>query len=247
MSNAYAMATMTVREEILGRNIFEVFPDNPNDPHATGERNLRDSLNRVVRDRAADTMAVQKYDIQRPAAEGGGFEERYWSPMNMPVFDDAGKVAYIIHRVEDVTEFMRLKREEGLRSQMTSELREQARRMEAEVFQRAGEIQQLNKELNLLNRELMVAKDAAEGANRAKSEFLANMSHEIRTPMTAILGYTDLMMDPRQTEPERRNCVEIIRQSGDHLLTIINDILDISKIEAGEMKIGAASRVRHAI
>jgi PAS domain S-box-containing protein len=78
---------------------------------------------------------------------------------------------------------------------------------------------------------------ASDAANLAKSQFLANMSHEIRTPLTAILGYTDLMSDPEQTPGDRLDCVEIIRHSGDHLLTIINDILDISKIEAGEMQL----------
>jgi hypothetical protein len=63
---------MTVREEILGRGLFEVFPDNPDDPEATGVGNLRASLDRVRRDLVADTMAVQKYDIRRPDSEGEG-------------------------------------------------------------------------------------------------------------------------------------------------------------------------------
>ena len=94
---------MTVRKEILGRRIFEVFPDNPDDPAADGVRNLEASLNRVLRNRAADLMAVQKYDIRRPESEGGAFEERYWSPVNSPVFGADDEIAYIIHRVEDVT------------------------------------------------------------------------------------------------------------------------------------------------
>lgn len=68
---------MTRREEILGRGIFEVFPDNPDDPAATGVSNLRTSLERVRKRSVPDTMAVQKYDIRRPAEEGGGFEVRY--------------------------------------------------------------------------------------------------------------------------------------------------------------------------
>lgn len=99
VSEAYLRATMTKRAEILGRGIFDVFPDNPDDPAATGVANLRASLHQVKRDRVPDTMAVQKYDIRRPESEGGGFEVRYWSPMNVPVLGSDQKLAYIIHRV----------------------------------------------------------------------------------------------------------------------------------------------------
>ncbi len=111
VSDAYLSATMTTRAAIVGRDIFDVFPDNPAEPEATGTRNLRASLVRVLEHRRPDTMAVQKYDIRRPEAEGGGFEERYWSPVNSPVLEKNGAVAYIIHRVEDVTEVVRLERE----------------------------------------------------------------------------------------------------------------------------------------
>jgi PAS domain S-box-containing protein len=107
VSDAYLRATMTKREEILGRALFEVFPDNPDDPAATGTRNLRASLDRVRAERAPDAMTMQKYDIRRPEFEGGGFEERFWSPLNSPVLDAAGKLVYIIHRVEDVTALVR--------------------------------------------------------------------------------------------------------------------------------------------
>jgi PAS domain-containing protein len=106
VSDAYLEATNTVREEIIGRGGFEVFPDNPNDPSATGVENLRASHNRVIKTKKIDFLPVQKYDIPIPNSKD--FEERYWSPDNSPVLDAQGNVAYIIHHVTDVTESEKL-------------------------------------------------------------------------------------------------------------------------------------------
>jgi signal transduction histidine kinase len=101
----------------------------------------------------------------------------------------------------------------------------------------ALDLRQTNADLMGLNSELSLAKERAEAANRAKTAFLANISHEIRTPMTAILGYTDLLLDPERHAEDRAEWMRTIRRNGDHLLSLINDILDLSKIEAGKLEI----------
>jgi signal transduction histidine kinase len=102
--------------------------------------------------------------------------------------------------------------------------------LEAEKEQRA-------QELALLNDQLRAARAAADAANEAKTHFLANMSHEVRTPMTAIIGFAETLLDPGLDESERGFAVEVIHQNGEHLLQIINDILDVSKIEAGKLEV----------
>jgi len=137
VSEAYLRATMTKRSAIMGHKLFEVFPDDPNDPSADGVRNLRRSLERVKESRCADVMTVQRYPVRRPAEEGGGFEERFWSPINSPVFGDNGQLTFIIHRVEDVTPFVRAKQREGKEEEGWHMLETRAQHMEAEIALRA--------------------------------------------------------------------------------------------------------------
>jgi PAS domain S-box-containing protein len=150
-NDAYLRATMTRRDAIVGRSLFDVFPDNPEDPAASGVRNLRASLERVLLHRAPDVMAVQKYDVRRP---DGGFEERYWNPLNTPVFDGEKTIAFILHRVDDVTDLVRLERQDVEQRRLVEALRHQAGDMQAAVYSRAQQLQRANRELGQRNEQL---------------------------------------------------------------------------------------------
>ncbi|WP_341737598.1 ATP-binding protein [Microcoleus sp. CAWBG640] len=93
----------------------------------------------------------------------------------------------------------------------------------------------LKRQVAQKTKELKQAKIAAESANRAKSTFLANMSHELRTPLNAIIGFAHLLVHSKKTAPEQQSSLDIINRSGEHLLKLINDILSLSKIEAGQI------------
>jgi streptogramin lyase len=120
------------------------------------------------------------------------------------------------------------------RKRESADLREKLLREEHEAREAS---ERARVEMEAKNKQLEAAKEAAEAANKAKSLFLANMSHEIRTPMNAILGYSQILRRDKELPAKHRHSIETIEKSGDHLLSMINDILDLSKIEAGRMEL----------
>ncbi|MFJ9154328.1 PP2C family protein-serine/threonine phosphatase [Streptomyces sp. NPDC102270] len=125
------------REQVVGHYLFDVFPDNPNEPASTGMRNLAASLRRVLETGERDSMALQRYDLEAPDRPGT-WEERYWSPCNAPVLDTDGKVRLLVHRVEEVTELIRARGGPSTG---------QDRVLEAELYTRARELQEVNDRL----------------------------------------------------------------------------------------------------
>lgn len=119
--------------DVIGKNLFEAFPDNPDHPEASGVKNLLRSLLVVMETKAPHTMAIQRYDVKN---EDGLFEERYWNPINYPILDESGNVLYVVNQGEDVTELIR-----------TKQVNEKLERMETEVYIRAREIQEVNEKL----------------------------------------------------------------------------------------------------
>src|SRR5579864_1495384 len=204
-SNAYLSATMTTRDDIVGRGIFEVFPDNPDDPAATGVRNLKASLQRVLRDRVSDIMQLQKYDVRRPEHDGGGFEERYWSPVNLPVLTQDGSLLYIIHRVEDVTEFVRLQQSEQEQSKLTEELRTRAEKMEAEVYLRARQLDEVNR--NRLE---------------AVGRLAGGIAHDFNNLLGVVLGNAQLLLEKIPAENP-------LSRGLDHVMLAANRAADLTR------------------
>ena len=143
--------------------------------------------------------------------------ELYWESASIsPITDVKGKTTHFIAIKEEIT----------YRKETELLLEEKNHKIKAQ-----------NEEYKHLNEELIIAKNHAEESDKLKTSFLANMSHEIRTPMNGILGFAGLLKDPMLSGDEQKEYIDIIEKSGTRMLNIINDIIDISKIESGLMKV----------
>ncbi|MBW4643252.1 MAG: response regulator [Goleter apudmare HA4340-LM2] len=158
--------------------------------------------------------------------------------LGTPIYDESGNVAFAIATFVDIT---KRKQTEKLLAQHNRILESYVKKRTQELLKVINQLQSTQKELIQSQKNAAKGQKSAEQANYAKSEFLANMSHELRTPLNAILGFAQVMSNDDSLSTEHQQNLAIINRAGEHLLNLINDILEMSKIEAGKSNLNISS------
>ncbi|HEX3008261.1 MAG TPA: response regulator [Bacteroidales bacterium] len=218
--------------ELIGKTDVELLGE------TTGKQKMNDDMSILL---TGDPM-INREDV----FTGADGRQRWMLSSKIPIRNNANKITGLVSIEHDITD--RKLSELSLReSEQNLKLQNQEyQALNEEYLAVNEELQETIEHMQQINSELIVAKNKAEEADKLKSSFLANMSHEIRTPLNAILGFSSLLKNPELNQEKTNSFVDIIDSSGQQLLAIINDILDISKIEAGQISI-SNSRVNVSI
>jgi PAS domain S-box-containing protein len=214
--------TLTTREEILGKGLFEAFPLNPNDPSANGDHLIRASLMRAAETRCVDIIALQQYDVQQP---DGTWVQRYWSLSHVAITDDNGDVVYLVQQSQDVTDYA---------SAMAAGVDRSFEPAELQARYEQSKVQSAARQQALLDR---VSADRArlEGITQAKDEFLQIISHELRTPITTIRGNAQILAHyaARLADEDRASALHDIESESLRLSRILDNLLLLARPELG--------------
>jgi signal transduction histidine kinase len=236
VSNAYLETILTKNKEMVGQKLIDIFPNSLDDKRAASESNLLNSINTVLKKRISHTMEIQKYNIPK---SDGTFEERFWSCINKPILNSDQEISYIIHTVEDVTQFILLKKEEAERIKKNEELRRDVSEMEIEIQKSSQKIQKINadliKEINeRVNIEKVLEKNLVqlEAANKELDAFTHSVSHDLRAPLRSIDGYTKILFEDYYGKFDEcgKKTIRTIIRNAKKMERLMEDLLAFSQL-----------------
>ncbi|VXB58161.1 Histidine kinase [Burkholderia sp. 8Y] len=237
-NDAYLRETVSDRADLIGRAVFDAFPDNPADQKSEATKTLGESLERVIRLRRTDAMALQRYDVPDRSSQTGAFLVRYWSPINIPLLNPDGSVAFIIHRVENVTDLVADVQRRGTAPSGQKDDRGTTHvESESELIRRSRQLSNSNQELRRLSEEAFALAARLKDESLRKDEFLAMLGHELRNPLAGLASAFQLidMSDAAQGVPAEIGSL-INRQIGT-LTRLVDDLLDASRVSRGAIQL----------
>jgi signal transduction histidine kinase len=230
-SDAYLAVRRAAREKVVGNSLFSAFPETRDDSFATNDPNLAASMQNVFATGVAETMPLQS----SKSADG---EERFWSPTNTPVLLPDGGVGYVIHKIEDVTSMILLKRAEREKEKLAEDRRARVTRLEAEVLSRSEELLDAYQQLQRLNAAQSVLTDKVEAQNRELQAFSYSVSHDLRAPLRQISSLIETLAGNcgRLLDAEGNHCLQSIAAAARELDTLIEDLLNFSLVSHAEVR-----------
>ena len=223
-TDSYLRALMARRADIVGQNLFDILPENPSDPAASATRNLQSSLDRVLREGVPDSMGIQNQVIRHPT---GDFEQRYWSITNTPIVGADGAIAYIIHAVEDVTDFVRLKKSRGEHEAEAGECRTRPPTIETELLSRSEELSTINQQLKDANEELAMRTAELHDSLQTMQTFTYSIAHDLRAPLRALMSFSNVVLDEyaSRLDENGQDCLRRIKAAAHRMDILVNDLL----------------------
>ncbi|CAD5274608.1 MULTISPECIES: ATP-binding protein [unclassified Imperialibacter] len=258
LTDSYASTTMIRKEEVIGKDLFQVFPANPDKPENDGPSALKKSLSFVLKNKRVHNMGVVKYDIPR---RDGTFEVRYWSPVNKPVLDEKNELICIVHKVEDVTDYLKLTTENKEKQELAKALHSTVHKMEMEIIKRSKEVHLLNetlekevvkrtKKIEKSEKELLLKNTILVQQNKELAQFAYITSHDLQEPLRSLLSLVELLendLDGSLSE-ETSLCLKYIVDSSNRLRQLVKGLLDYSRIgKDKEMEVVDCNEILKAV